>query len=133
MNCIVEVQKDFFEKGISHLKPLTLSQIAERISMHESTVSRVTRGKYVQTPRGVFELKYFFSAAISRTDGEDISAKAAKGIIAQLILEEEKRNPLSDQKIADILGDRGLKIARRTVAKYREQLEIPTARYRKRF
>lgn len=133
MKCIVEVQQDFFEKGISHLKPLTLSQIAERIGMHESTVSRVTRGKYVQTPRGVFELKYFFSAAISRADGDDISAKTAKDIIEQLIHEESKRNPLSDQKIADILGDRGLKIARRTVAKYREQLGIPTARYRKRY
>jgi RNA polymerase sigma-54 factor len=132
MRCIVEVQQEFFEKGISHLKPLTLSQIAERIGMHESTVSRVTRGKYVQTTRGVFELKYFFSAAISTDDG-DISAKVARDIIAQLIQEEDKGKPLSDQKIADILGDRGLKIARRTVAKYREQMEIPTARYRKRF
>jgi RNA polymerase sigma-54 factor len=78
-------------------------------------------------------LKYFFSSAISREDGEEISAMSAKDIIAQLIQEEDKRNPLSDQKIADILGDRGVKIARRTVAKYREQLEIPTARYRKRY
>lgn len=133
MRCIVEVQKEFFERGVEFLKPLTLSQIAERIGMHESTVSRVTRGKYVQTPRGVFELRYFFSAAIAREDGDDISATTARDIIQQLIQEEDKGNPLSDQKIADILGDRGLKIARRTVAKYREQLNIPTARYRKRF
>jgi len=133
MTCIVDVQKDFFDKGLGHLKPLTLSQIAERIGMHESTVSRVTRGKYVQTPRGVFELKYFFSAAIAREDGGEISSRSAKDIIAQLIEQEDKRSPLSDQKIADILGDRGVKIARRTVAKYREQLGIPTARYRKRF
>jgi RNA polymerase sigma-54 factor len=133
MKCIVEVQRDFFEKGISHLKPLTLSQIAERIGMHESTVSRVTRGKYVQAPRGVFELKFFFSAAITRDDGEDMSARSARDAIAQLIEGEDKRVPLSDQKIADILGDRGVQIARRTVAKYREQLGVPTARYRKRF
>jgi RNA polymerase sigma-54 factor len=133
MRCIVDVQREFFERGVSHLRPLTLRQIADRIGMHESTVSRVTSGKYVQTPRGVFELKYFFSSAISREDGEEISAMSAKDIIAQLIQEEDKRNPLSDQKIADILGDRGVKIARRTVAKYREQLEIPTARYRKRY
>jgi len=133
MKCIVEVQREFFEKGISHLKPLTLSQIAERIGMHESTVSRVTRGKYVQTPRGVFELKFYFSAAIARDDGEDMSARSAKDAISQLIEGEDKRVPLSDQKIADILGDRGVQIARRTVAKYREQLGIPTARYRKRF
>ncbi len=133
MKCIVEVQKDFFDKGISHLKPLTLSQIAERIGMHESTVSRVTRGKYVQTTRGVFELKYFFSSAIGREDGEDLSAKTVKDIITQLVQEETKSNPLSDQKIADILGDRGVKIARRTVAKYREQLGLPTARYRRRY
>ncbi len=133
MTCIVDVQSEFFEKGVSHLKPLTLSQIADRIGMHESTVSRVTRGKYVQTPRGVFELKYFFSAAIARHDGGDMSARSARDIISQLIDEEDKQRPLSDQKIADILGDRGVRIARRTVAKYREQLGIPTARYRKRF
>jgi len=133
MKCIVDVQSDFFDKGISHLKPLTLSQIAERIGMHESTVSRVTRGKYVQTTRGVFELKYFFSSAIERRDGEDMSAKTVKDIITQLIQEEDKAGPLSDQKIADILGDRGVKIARRTVAKYREQLGLPTARYRRRY
>jgi RNA polymerase sigma-54 factor len=100
--------------------------------MHESTVSRVTRSKYVQTPRGVFELKFFFSSGIETEDGDEISARSAKDIITQLIDQEEKKEPLSDQRIADILHEKGLRIARRTVAKYREQLSIPPARYRKR-
>ena len=132
MNCIVEQQRAFFDKGLSQLRPLTLQQVASQIGMHESTVSRVTTNKYVQTPRGVFELKYFFSSGLETVSGEDMSAKTARDIIQQLIDGEDKREPLSDQRIADILHSRGLRIARRTVAKYREQMDILPARYRKR-
>ncbi|MFH0778276.1 MAG: RNA polymerase factor sigma-54 [Candidatus Eisenbacteria bacterium] len=132
MKCLVEYQQEFFDKGIAHLKPLTLQQVASQIGMHESTVSRVTNGKYVQTPRGVLELKFFFSSKLQTEGGDEMSAKSAKDIIAQLIDEEDRKDPLSDQKIADMLKDRGLRIARRTVAKYREQLKLFPARYRKR-
>ncbi len=132
MNCIIREQREFFDKGIAFLRPLTLQQVARQIDMHESTVSRVCNGKYVQTPRGVFELKFFFSSGLGTEQGEDISAKTAKDIIRQLIEEEEKREPLSDQRIADMLHERGLLIARRTVAKYREQLAILPARFRRR-
>ena len=131
MQCIVEEQRDFFERGPVALKPLTLQQVANRIGMHESTVSRVTTNKYVQTPRGVFELKYFFSSSLDTDDGENMSSKAAKTRIQEIIDKEDKRRPLSDQKIVEILKDEGLNIARRTVAKYREQLNILTARMRK--
>ena len=132
MQKIVEKQRDFFDHGVLHLKPLTLQDVASEIDMHESTVSRVTNGKYVQTPRGVFELKFFFSSGLSTVDGEDISSKAAKEKISLLIGGEDKRRPLSDQKIADTLKVDGVDIARRTVAKYREQMRIPSARIRKR-
>jgi len=132
MTCIVESQEEFFERGIAFLKPLTLQQVANQIGMHESTVSRVTNNKYVQTPRGVFELKFFFSSKLQTDGGEEMSAKSAKDIIGALIEQEDRSDPLSDQKIADILRDRGLRIARRTVAKYREQLKLLPARYRKR-
>ncbi len=131
MQCIVEEQKEFFEKGAVALKPLTLQQVANRIGMHESTVSRVTTNKYVQTPRGVFELKYFFSSSLDTDDGENMSSKAAKIRIQGIISKEEKSRPLSDQKIVDLLKVEGLNIARRTVAKYREQLGILPARMRK--
>jgi RNA polymerase sigma-54 factor len=132
MKCIVEAQEEFFDKGIAFLKPLTLQQVANQIGMHESTVSRVTNNKYVQTPRGVFELKFFFSSKLQTEAGDEMSAKSAKDIIAQLVDEEDRSDPLSDQKIADMLKDRGLRIARRTVAKYREQMKLLPARYRKR-
>jgi len=132
MNCIIREQRDFFDKGIGFLRPLTLQQVARQIDMHESTVSRVCSGKYVQTPRGVFELKFFFSSGLETEDGEDVSARTAKDIIKTLIDEEDKKNPYSDDAIAKILHDRGLKIARRTVAKYREQLNILPARFRRR-
>jgi RNA polymerase sigma-54 factor len=133
MECIVDEQHAFFEKGPSALRPLTLQQVASRIGMHESTVSRVTTNKYVQTPRGVFELKYFFSSSLDTEDGEEVSAKAAKTRIREIISQEDQRKPLSDQKIADILKEDGLIIARRTVAKYREQLKILPARLRKQY
>jgi len=133
MECIVEKQREFFEKGTAYLKPLTLQQVASEINMHESTVSRVTTNKYVQTPRGVFELKFFFSSSLKTHDGGEISAKSAKDKIRKIIEAEDPRNPLSDQKIADILKREGLEIARRTVAKYREQLNILPARLRKKY
>jgi RNA polymerase sigma-54 factor len=133
MEAIVEEQKEFFEKGAAFLRPLTLQQVASRISMHESTVSRVTTNKYVQTPRGVYELKYFFSSSLSTEDGDEVSAKSAKMKIKGIIAKEDTRRPLSDQKIADILKKDGLIIARRTVAKYREQLGILPARHRKQY
>jgi RNA polymerase sigma-54 factor len=133
MESIVEAQRDFFEKGTGALKPLTLQQVASKINMHESTVSRVTTNKYVQTPRGVYELKYFFSSALSTESGEEVSAKSAKLKIKEIIAKEDAKKPLSDQKIADMLREDGLIIARRTVAKYREQLGILPARHRKQY
>ena len=133
MRRIVEEQREFFEKGVEGMKPLTLQQIANQIGMHESTVSRVTTNKYVQTPRGVFELKYFFSSGLATEEGDDVSAKVAKDRISQLIQGEDKRDPLSDQRIAELLHEDGLKIARRTVAKYREALRILPARARRRY
>lgn len=132
MNCIVREQREFFDKGIAFLRPLTLAAVARQIDMHESTVSRVCSGKYVQTPRGVFELKFFFSSGLETDDGEDVSARTAKNIIKTLIDEEDKKDPLSDQRIAELLHEKGLHIARRTVAKYREQLNILPARFRRR-
>jgi RNA polymerase sigma-54 factor len=132
MTKIVEKQRAFFDHGVLHLRPLTLQDVAREIDMHESTVSRVTSGKYVQTPRGVFELKFFFSSGLGTAEGEDISSKAAKEKIATLIQDEDRRHPLSDQRIADLLQAEGVDIARRTVAKYREAMGVPSARLRKR-
>ncbi len=133
MECIVRKQREFFEKGTAYLRPLTLQQVASEINMHESTVSRVTTNKYVQTPRGVFELKFFFSSSLGTQDGGEVSAKSAKDRIRRIIEAESARTPLSDQKIADMLKKEGLNIARRTVAKYREQLNILPARMRKQY
>ncbi|MCP4546133.1 MAG: RNA polymerase factor sigma-54 [bacterium] len=133
MAAIIEEQRDFFDRGPQALRPLTLQQVASKIGMHESTVSRVTNNKSVQTPRGIFQLKYFFSSSLSTEDGEEVSAKAAKSRIQEIVSKEDRKKPLSDQKIADILREEGLMIARRTVAKYREQLNILPARLRKEF
>lgn len=133
MKCIVDEQRDFLDKGIAHLKPLTLQQVAGRIGMHESTVSRVTSNKYVQTPRGVFLLKYFFSSSLETDGGEDVSAKSVRNLIKGLIEAEDRKAPLSDQAIADNLHEKGFRIARRTVAKYREQMNILSARQRRRY
>jgi RNA polymerase sigma-54 factor len=132
MNYIVERQRDFFEKGVQYLKPLTLREVAEVISMHESTVSRVTNEKYVQTPRGVLPLKFFFSSGLATADGEDVSARGIKAQLQKLIEEEDPRHPLTDQAIVNILRESGVQIARRTVAKYRDQLGVLPARMRKR-
>jgi RNA polymerase sigma-54 factor len=132
MNFIVDRQRDFFEKGVQYLKPLTLREVAEVIDMHESTVSRVTNEKYVQTPRGVLPLKFFFSSGLSTTSGEEVSARGIKAQIQKLVTEENPSRPLTDQAIVNILKKEGIQIARRTVAKYRDQLGILSARMRKR-
>lgn len=128
---IVDVQEEFLDKGIEHIKPLTLQEIAEKVGIHEATVSRGTRGKYMQTPQGLFELKFFFSPGLRRDTGEAQSSKSVQSAVKKIIDEEDKANPLSDQKIADILRQQGLNIARRTVTKYREALGILTSSLRK--
>lgn len=130
---ILKFQLEFFNKGDKKLVPLTLKDVAEDIHMHESTISRATNGKYVQTPRGLFELKYFFSIGISRSTGEDISATSIKSIIKDIIDGEDSKKPYSDQKIADILKNKGNSISRRTVAKYRNELEISSSTMRRRY
>ncbi|HET7274318.1 MAG TPA: RNA polymerase factor sigma-54 [Longimicrobiaceae bacterium] len=132
MNFIVDRQREFFEKGVQYLKPLTLREVAEVIDMHESTVSRVTNEKFVQTPRGVLPLKFFFSSGLSTTSGEEVSARGIKAQIETLVSNEDPSKPLTDQAIVNILKKEGIQIARRTVAKYRDQLGILSARMRKR-
>ena len=132
MSFIVNRQRDFFEKGVQHLKPLTLREVAAHIDMHESTVSRVTNEKFCQTPRGVYSLKFFFSSGLATTGGEDISARGVKDKIQSLVGSEAPMRPLTDQAIVSLLKSDGVKIARRTVAKYRDQLGILPARMRKR-
>ena len=132
MNYLIYAQRQFFEKGISEMKPMTLQEVAEATGLHISTISRVVNNKYVQTPRGIFELKYFFGSKVESTDGEEISSKSVKDKISKLIENEDPRKPLSDQKITNLLKAEGLQVARRTVAKYREQLKIMPARFRKR-
>ena len=132
MAFIVDRQRSFFEHGVQHLRPLTLREVADHIEMHESTVSRVTNEKFVQTPRGVLLLKYFFSSGLATTSGEDISARSVRDKIQKLVEEEDVHKPLTDQKIVELLKTNGVKIARRTVAKYRDQLGVLPARMRKR-
>jgi RNA polymerase sigma-54 factor len=131
--CIVEKQRDFFEKGVAHLKPMILRDVAEAVGMHESTISRVTTNKYMHTPQGLFELKYFFNSSIRRVANEDIASESVKQAIKTLIDQEDKANPVSDQAIVEMLEkNEGIKIARRTVAKYREMLGILASSKRKR-
>ena len=132
MDFIVERQRDFFEKGAEHLRPLTLRDVAKHIEMHESTVSRVTNGKYVQTPRGLYPLKFFFSGGYSTLGGEDLSSEGVRARIRKLVAEEDPRAPLSDHEITARLQEEGVRIARRTVAKYRDRLGILAARLRRR-
>ncbi|MBI1809605.1 MAG: RNA polymerase factor sigma-54 [Gemmatimonadetes bacterium] len=132
MHFIVDRQREFFEKGVQYLKPLTLREVADVIGMHESTVSRVTNEKYAQTPRGVLPLKFFFSSGLATVDGDDVSARGIKATIEKLVSDEDTRDPLTDQAIVEILERDGIKIARRTVAKYRDQLGVLSARMRKR-
>jgi RNA polymerase sigma-54 factor len=130
--CIVERQRAFLEYGEEAMKALVLHDIAEAVEMHESTISRVTTKKYMHTPRGVFELKYFFSSHVSTADGGECSATAIRALIKKLIAAEIPSKPLSDSKIATLLSDQGINVARRTVAKYREAMAIPPSNERKR-
>ncbi len=124
MQSIIKFQRDFFEQGINYLRPLNLRDVADDIEMHESTVSRVTTNKYVHTPQGIFELKYFFNSSIRRLDGESIASESVKDRISHLIRNEDPRRPFSDQRIAEMLRVHNINIARRTVTKYRESLNL---------
>ncbi|OFX23847.1 MAG: RNA polymerase sigma-54 factor [Anaeromyxobacter sp. RBG_16_69_14] len=130
---IVKFQKDFLDKGIAYLKPLILRDVAEDIGMHESTVSRVTTNKYVHTPQGIYELKFFFNSAINKTGGEEIASEAVKNHIKQIVAAEDPKRPHSDQKIVELLKGQSIEIARRTVAKYREVLGILPSSKRKKY
>ncbi|NRA65787.1 MAG: RNA polymerase factor sigma-54 [Pseudobacteriovorax sp.] len=131
---LVERQADFFEKGIEFLKPMVLRDIADDIGMHESTISRVTTNKFVHTPQGIFELKYFFNSSVSRSGGDDMASASVKKMIADIIKSENPKKPLADQKIVDLLDEKGIQLARRTVAKYREQMGIlPSSKRKKVF
>lgn len=129
---IVKFQRDFFDHGIEYLKPLVLRDVADDIEMHESTVSRVTTNKYVQTPQGLFELKYFFNSGINTADGDSIASESVKSRIKEIIVEENPKKPYSDQKIVNLLKEQDINIARRTVTKYREMLGLGSSTERKR-
>lgn len=129
---IVKYQRDFFDHGIEHLKPLVLRDVAEDIEMHESTVSRVTTNKYVQTPQGLFELKFFFNSGISTAFGDSVASESVKSKIKDIVAQEDPKKPFSDQKIVTLLAGQDIKIARRTVTKYREMLGIGSSTERKR-
>ncbi len=129
--CIVEQQQDFFEHGTEYMKPMVLADIAHTIEMHESTVSRVTTQKYLHCPRGIFELKYFFSSHVNTESGGATSSTAIRALIKKFIMTEPPQKPLSDSKIANLLAEQGIIVARRTVAKYRESLAIPSSNLRK--
>jgi RNA polymerase sigma-54 factor len=134
IRCIVDIQTDFLDRGIKYLKPLTLKQVADLIEVHESTVSRATSKKYIQTPQGLFELKFFFGSGISSSVGSDkISAKSIKRMMEELITGEDPAHPISDQAIVDQLKDKGIDISRRTVAKYRQEMGIQSTSARKRY
>ena len=132
MESLVRYQREFFDKGIAYLKPLNLRDVADDIGMHESTVSRVTTNKYANTPQGIFELKYFFNSSINRVDGDAIASESVKDRIRQLISHEDARRPLSDQRLAEMLVSSNIDIARRTVTKYREALNILSSTKRRR-
>lgn len=130
-SCIVEKQRGFLDYGPEAMKPLVLHDIAEIVEMHESTISRVTTQKYMHTPQGIFELKYFFSSHVSTDSGGECSSTAIRAIIKKLVSAENPKKPLSDSKITDLLGEQGIQVARRTIAKYRESLNIPPSNERK--
>lgn len=132
MGAIMEEQSEFFENGPEYLKPLTMETIANKLNMNVATVSRVANDKYVQTPQGLFEIRYFFNSGMTKEDGQEISKRHIKSMLEQIILEEDTSSPLSDREIYQKLKERGINLARRTVTKYREELQIPSARFRKR-
>ncbi|WP_286233580.1 RNA polymerase factor sigma-54 [Thalassotalea sediminis] len=130
-NCIVQRQQGFFEHGPEAMRPMVLNDIAEAVDMHESTISRVTTQKYMHTPRGIFELKYFFSSHVSTENGGECSSTAIRALIKKLVAAEVPAKPLSDSKMAELLAEQGINVARRTIAKYRESLSIPPSNQRK--
>lgn len=131
VECIVKFQREFLDKGLKYLKPLVLKDVAEEIGVHESTVSRVTSNKYVQTPRGIFELKYFFSTGMSKSDGSDVAVEYIKEKVKDIIKSEDAKNPLSDKQIMELLKESGIVVARRTATKYREALGFLSSNRRK--
>lgn len=133
VKAVVDYQIDFFEQGQKHMKTLTLKQIADEVGIHESTVSRSINGKYMQTPRGLFEIKYFFTSGVAGTDGAGIASESIKSIIKEMVDKEDPKAPLSDQAIADSMAECGIDISRRTIAKYRDEMNLPSSTKRKRF
>lgn len=133
VQCILDKQVDFFEHGITKLRPMILKNVALSVGMHESTISRVTSNKYIHTPRGVFELKFFFNSFLEQASGEKISSESVKSLIREVVSKENSLTPHSDQELVHILHDKGITIARRTVAKYREQIGILPSSKRKKF
>jgi RNA polymerase sigma-54 factor len=128
---ILKRQREFMEKGVAYLKPLTMAQVAEVVGVHETTVSRAVSGKYIQTPQGVFEMKYFFTAGLQTVTGDDVSNTSVKDMITEIFKNEDAGKPLADQEVVKMLADKGITIARRTVAKYRTELNILPSNLRK--
>lgn len=133
VNAVVSYQQDFMEYGSKHLKTLTLKQIADEVGVHESTVSRSINGKYMQTPRGLFEIRYFFTSGVTGNDGSGIASESIKTIIREMVDSEDPKAPLSDQAIAESMAECGIEISRRTIAKYRDEMNLPSSAKRKRF
>lgn len=132
-NCLVELQREFLDHGVKYMKPLNLKRVAGIVGLHESTISRATSNKYIQTPQGVFEMKYFFSTGLNNAAGTTTSAESIKKMLQEIVAEEDTKIPLNDQRISELFRQRGIKISRRTVAKYRDELGIPAIRKRKRY
>jgi len=133
VNCLVDLQRDFLDRGVKYLRPLNLKRVADIVGLHESTVSRATSNKYIQTPRGVFELKYFFDSGLINPSGSSTSAESIKKTLREIVASEDTKEPYNDQKIVELLKRRDINISRRTVAKYREELGIAPIRKRKRY
>lgn len=133
VSAVVEYQNDFFRYGKKYLKPLTLKQVAEEVGIHESTVSRAINGKYMQCPRGIYEIKYFFTSGVSGNMGQGVASESVKSFICEIVENEDPKNPLSDQVIAQMLTKRGIDISRRTIAKYRDEMNLPSSSKRKRY
>ncbi len=133
VTAVVNYQREFFEKGPKYLRTMTLKQIAEEVGIHESTVSRSVNGKYMQSPRGLFEIKYFFTSGVAAAGGEGVSSKSIKTLIKEMVETEDEKHPLSDQEMANILKEKDIDISRRTIAKYRDELGILSSSKRKRF
>ncbi len=131
VECIIERQRDFLDHGVQHIKPMMLKDIAEDIGMHLSTISRVVNRKYAHTPQGVIELRRFFSEGMLNEDGEEVSTRILKLRIKKMIEDEDTRKPLTDDQIVKLLSKEGVKLSRRTIAKYRDQMQIPGSRERK--